>query len=262
MTGATIPAEATRIENTLPAKVIEVLPAALTAEINSALAMVPAEINADTFERGNDASVKLYDIAKRIEKQRKAVTKPVADLKKAIDAVCKAAIAPLDEANNGKHGLKRRLGDYMRECERIRREAEEVQRKAEEKARREAEEAQRKRDEASAAARAKREAELPDLFGGFEDGDAMAEGETEVIHAPTPAPRVDLPAMPKASGVVLRRRKILRVVDRDAVPRAYWTLNESMLRRDVVERGIDVPGACIDEIEEVAQKSQRPGAHV
>ena len=115
-------------------------------------------------------------------------------------------------------GLNQRLGGYLAD---ERRKAEESRRENERKAREEQERIRREQEEAALAKASALEAEGKHIAATL----ALHEAD-KPVPVVTPAPVVEAQ---KIAGITLRDCWKWRVVDENAVPREYWTLNESMI---------------------------------
>ena len=229
--------EPQRIEHSLPAPMIEVLPASMAQEITAAIAAAPSTVDADTMPLADRSSAELHRIEKAIEAQRVALKKPINDIGKAIDNICKNASAPVAEARRKINGM---IGKHLAEIERQRQEA---IRKAEEERRRIEAEARRAAEEAEAERR-RQEAQIADETCGLFDGIDMAPEEPPPPPPPPPPqlPAVVIPPPAKSGSVTMRTVKVLRITDRDAIPRIYLDINEARIRAAIAS-GIYVPGA-------------------
>jgi len=240
--------EATRIENTLPAPMIEVLPASIADEIEAALAASPQEITAEHAEAADAAAKELHRIVKAIEARRKELTAPINALKKAVDQVCATVGGPVEAERKALMG---RIGSYMRRVEEERqaiiRAQEAEKRRQEEDARKahEAEVARIKAEQAKLEAEAKAAELDDDIF-------AAPPPVIEPVKLPEPPKQVANPVAPPpvaSSAVTFRTVYRLHIYDRAAIPASYFILNESKLMADLAA-GLDVPGArrVADEI--------------
>ena len=180
--------------------------------------------------------------AKQLEAMRKDLKAPALEQAKRIDDFFREPQLFIEDA---KKAIKRALGVFDTEQQRIRQEAE---RKAQEAARKErerlqreaakAEEAARKRREADDAKAAKlaaegreAEAEQKRIQAAEREEQRLRDAEAKRIaaEAAPPAPVVHL-EQPKVAGVSKRENWTFEIVDENQIPREYLMPDEKMIR--------------------------------
>lgn len=186
---------------------------------------------ADTIFKANRAAIKA------LNETRLGITRPMDLAKQNVMAVFAPALTMRESIDST---LEAKIMAYDREQARIQREREAAARKAADELRRieetkAAEEAKRQRD---AAAALKAEADIAAKNGNtdhaaqLQQEAAQAETvaqivETTPVHVPVP---VVAPIAPKAKGQSgIRKKWKARVVDPNAVPREYMTVNQALL---------------------------------
>ena len=220
-------------------------------------------VDAATFEAGNGILIKAHATIQELEKQRKAMTGPINDLKKQIDAVVASVANPLEAAKKSMQG---KVAAYQRQeqakADAARREAE-----AKAAAERAAAEHERARLQAIAdelhrqkvaEAKAKAEAEAKEL-------EAVLGKQVEaapVVVAPAPkveAAKVTVQAVapaPVASAVQTRKVQRVEFTDRMLVPINCGTftlrpIDEAAVLK-ALKAGALIPGARLVEVEQLA----------
>lgn len=141
--------------------------------VNSAITIKVAD--PQTYAEAADELAKVKGVAKRIEEQRKELTKPLDDEKKRVMDYVRPFTDALSRVETA---LKKGLGEYDAEQERKQRLA---QAEAEEKARKEQE-------------RLEKRAETAEASGKVEKADALREQATTLVYA-APAPVAAAPAV-------------------------------------------------------------------
>lgn len=246
MSGEIILAKAEKVEHSLPAAVIEVLPGEIAGQINTALMAVPSVVDDTTAEAADAASGELHRLEKLIDKRHAELKRPIIDLGRAIDGVVKRVVQPVADA---RRSLNIKIGAHLRKQE----EARQAAIRAAEEERRRQEEAQRQAEEAARAA-APPPAE-DDLFGGFSEPTEQSKIETERMPAKPALPAIPIPTPAASKAVNLRTIKVLKITDPAAIPMSYRDINEARVRKALLD-GIAVPGAELVEETDVAQRSR------
>ena len=216
--------------------------AAYVPEIN-AVSVLPIKTPAQFTDAGNWLKT-IKGLLGKIETARTRITQPMNQALRAVNEQAREQSAPLLDAETK---LKRSIGAYTAEQERIRREE---QRKADEVARKERErlaaearaaeaaarakaEEQRKASEAAAAAG--RKAEAAKLAAKAAETQARAESKVtalEVQAAAVVAPVIQR-APPKVAGIVTKDVWKFEVTDHSLVPREYMSVDETKIRKVV-----------------------------
>lgn len=181
---------------------------------------------------------------KQIEDQRVAITKPINESLRAVNAQAKAAAAPFETAERE---IKARMVEYTDEQERIRRNE---QRKADEAARRErerlaeqhrkteaearekAEALRRRAEEAEAAGRAAEAANLAAKAEKVEERAAEKVEDLQLREAMIVAPVIDRET-PKVAGISFREVWKFEILDPSKINRAFLVPDEQKMRRQV-----------------------------
>lgn len=166
--------------------------AALAKGADSALALVEAfEVTDDaTFELGGEELKAIKAKAATLEEQRKTITKPMDDAKKAVMDLFRG---PIDALTRAEGILKGKLLGYQQQKER------------------EAAEARRKAEEAAAAERARLEDEARRLEEQGRAGEAVV--QRAVAEMVVAAPMTTAAAAPKVAGLATRTTVDFEVVD-------------------------------------------------
>lgn len=242
----------------------------------------------ETFDRGDGLNREIRGFLKEVEAQRKKVKAPFLDMGKRIDAAAKEAIRPLKEATDA---LSAQIVAFQREEELRRLESErkaaEERRKREEEERAREREAARKREAAEAAAReeerkAREAAEAGDRQAAEEarvaadearlkaekeaESQARASIKREAEQRAAESKRlaaIPPPAPVKSASVTVRKRKVFRCPDPLMLPRRLTSegvtyplwIPDMKLVEELVRRGIEIPGAFLEEVESVASKA-------
>lgn len=228
--------------DTLPAEFAAVEPT--LAAIRSGYREIATIRTPEQFTRAGELLKAVKGALKQIEDQRVAITKPINDSLRAVNAQAKTASEPFEAAERE---IKGRMVEYSNAQERLR---QEEQRKAEEAARRErarlatlqAEteakaraEQERLRREAEAAAAAGRAAEAAKLAAKADKAEEKAAAKVEELQmreAMVVAPVIQREA-PKVAGVATREVWKYRVADPALVPREYLMLDEQKIGKVV-----------------------------
>jgi len=221
-------------------------------------------VDAATFEAGNGILIKAHATIQELEKQRKAMTGPIADLKKQIDAVVASVADPLEL---GKKSMQAKVAAYQRQeqakADSVRREAE-----AKAAAERAAAEAERARLQAIAdaehaakvaEAKAKAEQEAKDLeavLGAPVTAAPVVVAPAPVIQAAPVAAVVPVAAAPVASAVQRRIVQRVEFTDRMLVPISCGTFILRPIAEAAVLKallaGAVIPGARLVDAEVLA----------
>ena len=223
-------------------------------------------VDAATFEAGNRLLIESHATLKKIEAQRVALKRPIADLAKAIEGVCSSVAAPLDDAKKSMQG---KVATYQRQeqatADALRREAEERARIAREAAEKERASLQAAADELHrqqvAAAKAKAEAEAKELeaiLGKPVEVEAVKIAPAPVIEAAKVV--VQAVAVAPLLKAAVQTVVVPTLVVSDAGALAAWLIANS--RGHLVEfkmreikalhdAGIPVPGVVIEQREQV-----------
>lgn len=185
----------------------------------------------DDADAVNNALIRITAGLNEAEKKRKRLTAPLLKAKNTIDTECKTAVEPYKKA---KIILSNKLMAYRR-----------IQQEKENEAIRKQEEEQRKVDEA-AQKRENKNRKISVALGG--DGDVKPV-EAEQIEAPVPFKAQDT--------TKVRKNVVFEITDRDKIPKKFWDINETRIRKAIfaAERDddnmpkIEIPGVKI-ELEE------------
>lgn len=259
MTTETIPAEFASVEPTLQT-IREGFPAVRTIT------------TAEQFSRAGELLKAVKGALKQIEDQRVAITKPINESLRTVNAQAKDAAEPFLKAEQA---IKAAMVTYSNEQERIRREEQrrveaaaaaerarlaamqrEEERKAREKAealRREQEEAARRAREAEAAGRAeearKAAAEAAKLAAQAVKVEEKSADKIETLQlreAMVVAPVIEREA-PKVAGVSTRESWKFEITDPAVVPRQYLVIDEAKIRKVVqaLKADAQIPGVRV-----------------
>jgi membrane protein involved in colicin uptake len=225
------------------------------AEKSLAIAQSIEIDSADMYRLAGDELATIKGKAKQLDEQRKSITKPLDDAKK---AVMDLFLRPLEILTSAENSLKRSMLTYDQEQ---RRKQEEEQRKASEAAaaerRRQQEEAAQKAEEARKAAEAGDTQKAAELQQQAEEKAAVAEMIT--------APVIQM-EKPKAAGVNVRKTYKARVTDMKAllqavidgkVPEAVIEVNESVLNSQArsLKESMKYPGVEVYTEEGISARS-------
>lgn len=243
-------------DSTLPAEFASVEPT--LAAIRSGYREIATIKTPEQFTRAGELLKAVKGALKQIEDQRVAITKPINDSLRAVNAQAKTAAAPFETAERE---IKARMVEYSDEQERIRREeqrkAEEAARaererlarqaaEAEAKARAEQERLRREAEEAAAAGRAAEAAKLAAKADRVEEKAAAKIETLQMREAMVVAPVVEREA-PKVAGVATREVWKFEVTDPSLVPRQYLVVDESKIRKVVqaLKSDAGIPGVRV-----------------
>lgn len=167
--------------------------------------------NQDDYNSANDLLKTVKSRFKELETQRKEITKPLDDAKKAVLSLFNK---PLEILENAEKFIKRHMIGYTEEQERI---AREEARKLQELADKEAER-QRKLLDAKI--------ERAEASGKEEKAEMLKEQKEEIV--PTFVPYV-APAIETPKGVSYKLKWSATVIDENLVPREYLIVNQKAL---------------------------------
>lgn len=176
--------------------------------------------NHDQYAQAGGLLVRIKELRKRVADVFEPIVKAAHEAHKIATAKRNEANAPLDMAENH---LKRLIGDYNAEQERIR---QEQQRQAEASARKAEED------------RILSEAHAAEAAGDKEEAQA-------IIEQPVQAPVVVVKSTtPKLEGVSFRDNWTFQITDEKAIPREYLMVNEQAIRAVVkaMKGGTNIPG--------------------
>lgn len=242
--------------DTIPAEFASVAP---TLEaVRCGYSTIKTIATAEQFATAGELLKAVKGALKQIEEQRVAITKPINDSLRAVNAQAKSAAAPFEAAERE---IKARMVEYSNEQERIRleeqRKAEAAARAERERLARQAAEAEAKaraeqdrlRREAEEAAAAGRAAEAAKLSAKAEKVEERAAAKVEALQlqeAMVVAPVIQREA-PKVAGVSFRDVWKFEVTDPAAVPRQYLVIDESRIRKVVqaLRGDADIPGVRV-----------------
>lgn len=202
---------------------------------------------------------------KDLESKRTAITKPINDGLKAINAMFKGATEQLEQALRV---VESPMKAYVQEQDRLRREAEESARKEQERIRLEQEEAQRKAEEEFKAAREREnalkrlaveeldpvaallaESEAEEAAAASQEAMEAVKAEMREAHRLEHAPLVTAIAKPMAAGTSVRRNWKYEITDESALPRTYLVPNEQLIGAAVrsLKDKTNIPGIRVYE---------------
>jgi hypothetical protein len=242
MTAATLPAEYASVEPTL-------------AAVRDGYREIVTIRTPDQFTRAGELLKAVKGALKQIEDQRVAITKPINESLRAVNAQAKTAAAPFETAERE---IKARMVEYSNEQERIRREEQRkveaaaaaerarlvrLQAEAEAKARAEQERLRREFEEAAAAGRAAEAAKLAARADRVEEKSAAKIEALQIQEAQVVAPVIQREP-PKVAGVATREVWKFRVTDPALVPDQYKVIDESRIRKVVqaLKADANIPG--------------------
>lgn len=179
-------------------------------------------VTSQDYEVAGAALLALNKRQGEVEAMRVALKRPVDQAAAAIQALFKP---PLDVFDRAKAILKRKIGNYAQEQERLRREE---QRKAEEKARKERERLEEQARKAEASGKTEKAAQL--------------EQRASTVVAP-----VISREPPKVAGIQLRETWLFEITDPSLVPREYLVVDESRVRKVVgaLKKDCNIPGVRV-----------------
>ena len=209
----------------------------------------------EQFTRAGDLLKAVKGALKQIEEQRVAITKPINDSLRAVNAQAKTASEPFLKAESA---IKAVMVTYQDEQERLRREAQRrveeiarkererlaaLQREEERKAREKAEALRRQAEEAEAAGRAAEAARLAARATATEEKSAAKVEDLQLREAMVVAPVIDREP-PKVAGVSTREVWKFRVTNAALVPDQYKVVDEARIRKVVqaLKADANIPG--------------------
>lgn len=228
--------------DTIPAEFASVAPT-LDA-VRGGYAQIKTIKTAEQFTTAGELLKTVKGALRQIEEQRVAITKPINESLRAVNAQAKAAAAPFETAERE---IKSRMVEYSNEQDRIRREeqrkAEEAarrerdrlaerQRKAEAESREKAEALRRQAEEAEAAGRAAEAAKLAAKAEKVEERAAEKVEDLQLREAMVVAPVIECEA-PKVAGIATREVWRFEVTDPALVPREYLVVDEAKIGKVV-----------------------------
>lgn len=256
------------VPHDLPAPAIEVVPALLAAQVETAVADAAgiAITDAASFEVANALVVRLHQLDKDVAAHGERIKKPLNGLLKAVRECLDRAADPVQAA---KKSVQVKLAAWTREQQRL---ADEARQKAEAEARAAREAAEKERQRLQAEADAKHAAEVA---AAQEKAKKEAEELAAVLGAPVEAVKVELPPAPKVelpqsvaaapapvvpevpkSAVATRKVRKVEITNAAAVPVSCGGFElrpiDTAALRKALESGLVIPGARIIEAEEVA----------
>jgi hypothetical protein len=246
------------VPHSLAAPALEVIPAALVARMESAIADAIAidTVDATNKEAAESAAQALHLVLKDVQAQVEKIKKPLNQLRAAVLEIGERAEVP---ASRAKITLIGKIAAYNRAV----REAEDAERLRVERERRAAADAaaaEQKRLETEAQAKAEQEArDLEAVLG------APVEAKPEPVAPVRPAPVAASPApLPSAaSAVVTKRVPKLVIDDPRAVAAAYQIggvtlveINRGAVQK-CIDAGLTVPGARIEMVEQSVMRGAR-----
>lgn len=233
----TIPAEFASVEPTL-------------AAVRDGYAQIRTIKSPEQFQAAGEMLKTVKGALKQIEDQRVAITKPINESLRAVNAQAKAAAAPFETAERE---IKARMVEYSDEQERIRREEQrkaeeaarrererlaELQRKAEAKAREEAEALRRQAEEAAAAGRAAEAAKLAAKAEKVEDRGAEKVEDLQLREAMVVAPVIHAET-PEVQGIATRHVWKYEITDPARVNAAFLMPDTAKIGKTIRSLGKD-----------------------
>lgn len=255
--------------DTIPAEFASVAP---TLEaVRTGYASIKTITTAVQFTQAGELLKAVKGALKQIEEQRVAITKPINESLRAVNAQAKTAAEPFEIAERE---IKARMVEYSNEQERIRREEQrkaeaaaaaerarlaEQQRQAEAKARAEQERLRREAEEAAAAGRAAEAAKLAARADRVEERAAAKVEELQLREAMVVAPVIEREP-PKVAGVSTRMVWKHRITDPSKINPAFLMPDEKKIAAQVKAMRGDAPSIIGAGVEVWQERELAAGA--